>query len=99
MNIFTQVMQFCFCAEFIIVNCSDWKDLWVNKQIFSEKTPLQKVAVRKAMYDLNTILKIFEENKFSMDYHKDFDVLKRILEYVDLNIKTLSKIQYKSGKQ
>lgn len=51
------------------------------------------------MYDLNTILKIFEENKFKMDYHKDFDVLKRILEYVNLNVKSLDKIQYKSGEK
>ncbi|KAL5276102.1 hypothetical protein ACFFRR_001739 [Megaselia abdita] len=51
------------------------------------------------MYDLNTILKIFEENKFSMDFHKDFDVVKRILEYVNLNIKSLDKIQYKSGNE
>lgn len=53
-------------------------------------------SLRK-MYDLNTILKIFEEKKFEMDFCKDFDVLKRILEYVNLNMKSLDKIQYKSG--
>lgn len=46
---------------------------------------------------MDKILKIFEEQKFAMDYHKDFDALKRILDYVNLNVKSLDKIQYKSG--
>lgn len=51
------------------------------------------------MYDLAKILQLFEEQKFTMDYHKDFDVLKKILDYVNLNVKTLDKIHYKSGKK